>query len=334
MELVYIEPVGLWRGLSSELTAIPNTGNERLLDPCAYGGIPKDSVTGTYYVMTEEAYQKAQRDCFKFFYRSTSMLLPPSENDIMKDRTVVCNLLSMKFDMGLPETGSMVLRDASPYVARLACDAGEERLAEYESGILAYGKRFVAQIEKIRCNGNLFMFETEEEEIRDILWGKVPFALPGLPSIRSYDKYLAVQFFLKGKDYEEICGIIQEYSLLPAWLPSCKGFVGYARNIVAEVIFDCQYPIRIESLWARKVNRLIQGTWLENPLRNDNVRVPCRIVGRIGDDVQVLASDADAELGLPYQRDDIYLVSQTWISIRTNYAGQLEEAGLRFCNWV
>ena len=337
MELVYIEPVGLWKGLSSELTTIPNIENKRLLDPCAYGGIPKDSSHGVYYVMQEESYQKAQRDCFKFFYRNMNMMLPPSKDALIKDRTVVCNLLSMKFDMSLPETGSMVLRDASPYMVRLSYEEGSgisPSPDDYEKDVLSYGRNFIAQVEKLRCNGNLFFFQTEDEKIQDILLGKIPFILPDLKSLRKYDKHIAIQFFLKGKGYEEICDKVREYSLLPVCRSSYTGFDEYVKNIVAEVIFECQYPVRIESLWARKVNSLIHGAWLTDPHRNGSPRIPCRIVGRVGQEVQVLASDADAEFDLCYSRDDVYAVDQTWLVIRTDHAEELKEAGLRFCEWI
>ena len=335
MELIYIVPRGVWKALASDLAVDPEFGN-KMLDLRTYGGMPKisDGGYGSYYVMDEESYQKAQRDCFKFFYRNISRRLPIGNNEIVKDRTIACNLMMKKFDMKTPETGSCVFRDASPYMARLIYAKGNISPEDYEKEIIEYAKKFVAHVEKIINDGNLFLAETNIREINRILSRKVPFTLPKIISLRKYDNYIAKQFLLRGKDYNEICEKVKMYSFIPVCLASDTGFENYVGKIVAETIFEYKYPFRIESHWARYVNSHIRGVWLTNPALDEVLPKPCRIVGKSDGKIQVLANDADAELGLPYSRDNIYSVDQSWLIILTNNQMdeiELKSAGLDSC---
>lgn len=337
MELIYIQPGGVWKGLASHLTVDLDLGKQ-MLDPRAYGGIRKDSTTnGSYYVMTENAYKKAQRDCFKFFYRNTSRKLT-SDNEIIKDRTIACNLVLMKYDMQGWETGGMVLRDASPYMAKLIYNESKHiSPEEYEQSVIEYARNFARHIEKLRNDGNSFIMETQVKPVEAILSGKIPFALPKIDSIRKYDRHIAIELLTNGCQYDEICQKVSEYSLLPVCLASDTGFKEYVRKIVAEVIFERNYPERIESQWARDVNKHIQGIWLTNPDYDDMMPIPCRIVGKKQGKIRVLASDADAELELPYSQDDIYEVDQSWLLILTKDDGGvqlLREAGIDSCQWI
>ncbi len=338
MELIYIEPGGVWKGLASHLTADLSLGNS-MLDPRKYGGIRKDSDHhGSYYVMKEEAYRKAQRDCFKFFYRNASRKLSLGDNEIIRDRTIACNLMLMKYDMQSLETGRMVLRDASPYMAKLMY--GEIRQItpeEYEENIIEYAQNFAKQVERLRNDGNFFIMETPVKAVEAILMGVVPFALPKIISIRKYDKYIATQLLMMGRQFEDIYEKVSEYSLLPVCLASDAGFEGYVRKIVAEAIFEYKYPERIESQWAKEVNEHIKMSWLFNPDEEGAIPIPCRIVGKKGDKIKVLASDADAELELPYNRDGIYEVDSSWLMILSKEDTDekwFSEAGLISCTLI
>lgn len=339
MELIYIEPSGVWKGLSTELTKDPVSDIE-MLKPHTYGGVRKDSGDGPYYVMREEAYNKAQRECFKFFYRNTSRSLYSGyKNEIIKDRTIACNLILMKFDMKSPETGSMVLRDASPYMAKLMYDTNSNITPdEYERSIIDYAHNFARQIDKLKSVGSLFILETEEKSIEDILIGIFPFILPKIEAIRNHDKHIVVRLLEQGKQYDEICEKISEYSLLPVCLASETGFDNYVKKIVAEATFEYKYPSRIESLWAKNINEHIRAAWLTNPCIEDAVPIPCHIVGKTGfDKVQVLANDADAELEMPYSKDNIYVVDPSWLIILTRNDEDMKhlmDEGLGSCSWV
>lgn len=344
MELIYIEPLGVWKGLSMKLTLDPDLG-KIMLDPHTYGGKKKylpDMPGVSYYVMQEDKFKKAQRDCFKFFYRNSSRKLSIN-NEIIRDRTIVCNLMSMKYDMTIPETGSMVLRDASPYMAKLMYD---DTLKidpdEYQESVIEYARNFNKQINKLRNYGSLFILDSQVESITSILMEVYPFSLPKLDAIRRFDKYISTKLIMRDWQYEEICDKVREYSLLPACLASDTGFNEYVQKIVAEAIFEYKYPTRIESGWARDVNKYIRGAWLTNPHLKGAVPIPCRIVDssvdRLGNNkIKVLASDADAELELPYNRDDIYVVDPSWLVILTKNTedmNHLIEAGFSSCEWV
>ena len=338
MELVYIKPSGVWKGLASNLTVDWDFGKQ-MMDPSAYGAIRRDSAHGSYFVMTEKAYLKAQRDCFKYFYRNASRKLMLSYNEIIRDRTIACNLLLMKYDMQSLETGGLVLRDASPYMAKLIYNEIRHISPdEYEKSIIEFARNFARHIEMLRNDGNLFIMETKIKPVEEILSGKIPFALPKLDSIRKYDRHIASNLLASGSQYEYICQKVSEYSLLPVCMLSDSGYDDYVRKIVAEVIFEHDYPERIESQWAREVNAHIQGIWLNNPDSDDMLPIPCRIVGKTAENkIKVLASDADAELGLPYSRDDIYEVDQSWLLILTKNEGEAEwlmEAGIDSCKWI
>lgn len=329
MDLIYIMPGGVWKGLASHLTVDPNTGSP-MLNPCVYGGKREKIEASYFYIMQEEAYQKAQRECFNFFYRNTASQLPGNDK-INKDKTIACNLILMKYDMQNPETGSLVLRDSSPYMAQLIYDNNSQITPEeYENEIIEFARRFSGQIEKLRNDGNFFFIETKVKEIESIIMGAIPFALPTLDAIRRYDKHVATKLFIRGKHYDDICKKVLDSSLMPVCTEMYTGFEDYVGKAVAEAIFEYKYPERIESDWARNTNWHIKETWLVNPL-NEEVKIPCRIVGRTHDKVQVLANDADAELDLPYCKDDIYEVDSSWLIIVVTETGDvrwLRDAGL------
>ena len=339
MELIYIEPGGEWKRLASHLAEDIDLGKRKLLDPRVYGGVLKETSSGNYYVMTETAYRKAQRDCFMFYYRNTSRILSLGANEIIRDRTIACNLIVLNYDLKTPETGSMFLRDASPYMAKLLYKAADYYISadEYEEGIIEYAQKFINKINLIKSDDIILSLDNPVLEIGNILSGKTPFILPKLDSIRRYDKQVAKQFLKKGKNQEEVCGYIAKYSLLPVCLANDFGFDSYVRKVVAEAIFDIKYPERIESGWAKEINEHISGAWLNKPDNDDILPMPCRIVGKTESRIQVLANDADAEFGLPYSRDDIYEVDQSWLLLLTNDAEdikKLKEAGLSSCNWI
>ena len=338
MELIYIEPSGEWKKLASHLAEDIDLGNRRLLDPRVYGGILKESSSGNYYVMNESAYRKAQRDCFMFYYRNTSRNLSLGSNEIIRDRTIACNLLLLKYDLKSPESGSMFLRDASPYMAKLVYMA-DYRISpdEYEESIFEYAQKFVHKIELLKSEDVILSLDNPVMEINDILSGKTPFVLPKLDSIRKFDKQLANRLLKNGEKYEDVCNRITKYSLLPVCLANDYGFDDYVRKVVAEAIFDMNYPERIESGWAKEINEHITGAWLNKPGEDEILPIPCRIVGKTDTKIQVLANDADAEFGLPYSRDDIYEVDESWLTLLTNDEAdikKLKEAGLKSCTWI
>ncbi len=333
MELVYIKPSGVWKGLSSELT-YDSKLSKKILEPYSYGGVRKESIQGPYYEMSEKAYMKAQRDCFKYFYRITCKNLSLGKNDIIKDRTVICNLMIMKFDMKSPETGSLVLRDASPYMAQLMYTDGNIPPEEYEKDIMEYAWNFFKHITMLRNTGDTRMMDTDDRAIKNIILGICPFALPSLDSLRKYDKYAVTQLHKQGLDYDTICKEVSEHSLLPICLGSYTGFQEYVKKIVAETVFEYEYPKHIESSWAKSVNEYVKAAWLTDPEIENVAPVPCRIVDKKNEKIRVLASDADAEFDLPYSRDDIYTVDQSWLMILTRDESDkenLKEAGLVSC---
>ena len=336
MELIYIKRSGVWKGLSTDLTYDSKLG-KKLLEPHSYGGVKKFSTQDHYYEMSEDAYIKAQRDCFKFFYRITSKNLSLGKNDIIKDRTIACNLMIMKYDLKSPETGSLVLRDASPYMAKLMYSEGNILPDQYEKDIFEYARKFFRHVTMMRNSGNTLMMDTDDRTIKNIILGICPFALPSMNSLRRYDKYAVKQLHKAGMEYDDICEEVASHSLMPVCLGSYTGFNEYVEKIVAETIFEYEYPKRIESSWAKEVNRYIKATWMTDPELKDGVPIPCRIVGRKNEKICVLASDADAEFDLPYSPDGIYNVDQSWLMVLTRDDSDkkhIKEAGLDACTLI
>lgn len=304
MEMVYIEPDGGYRGLNIELAG--DSTEKTALDLLDYGAHMKKLGDRFIPAMTWEAFERAQRDCFRAYYIRACLALGSFQNVVTRDKTIVANLMRLGFDCLHPVTGSKMIEDASPQGMELFLDGTPSEVNDYTFLVRDSAKEYLHRTQEKTLELNLPVSSDEVNAYHVTPFSNMVSSRPGfslfrLPTpseCRAFDKMAVKRLLDRGATINQARECVSMFSPMAIYWNSYviiqrkakHGDKHYACGLVAEVLAEGRYTDRMQTAWGKAVSEMVEKTMLWDGM-NESTAVPCFILGKTADGMIEVAVD-------------------------------------------
>ena len=293
MSQVLIVPEGRIEELASELVPgiDPFTGKP-VFHPQDFGaGL---AVHDGHEILTlkRSAFERAQRECFRGYYVLASRILSLRKDAVLRDKTIVSNLMMEGYECFQPLRGRSVIEDASPHGMELLL-LGKSRATfdAYVALILAASYSYVQCIRHL--GGNYMGVEDAKnyfvhpDSNREKTSGVSPFRLPAPQNCRLFDQEAVRRMLMRGASTQEAENAVKCNSPMAIYWNSYSiakrtaiyGDRNYARNLVAETLVDLLHEGKKRTTWGERFAAAVSCSWYWDGEHMDT-KMPCSVIGK------------------------------------------------------